>query len=236
MFTPAPAGTFFNGQENSQWLNMMDEHCQEVIEVPTTAAPTRRPQQTAAPVCYGSSGDRADTVTLEPEIDYDGWGNSAWGEAQYCPGSSFVRSVRVKVQEFQGDGEEDDTGVNGIEFTCSDGCVINSSVGPYGSYAESKTCPGTNDAGFVDKVTFKTTPGLGGGLGASDNTAVDGFRWCCTVGWGWTQTINGETGGTWKTFSACPTGYAFYGLQTKINASPQDNKGLVNARFFCAPV
>ena len=36
IYTPAPAGTFFNGQENGQWLTMMAEHCGEQIEVPTT--------------------------------------------------------------------------------------------------------------------------------------------------------------------------------------------------------
>lgn len=232
-FTPAPAGTFFNGRESSQWLTMMAEHCREEIEVPTTAAPTHRPHTAAPATCTATGGERENTVMIRPEVQNPQWGD--WGDAQYCAGSSFVRSVRVKVQPFQGDGDADDTGVNGIEFMCSDGCIINSKMGPEGEFADNKTCPGTIENGFVDKLEFKTSEGLGDGLGENDNTGVDGLRWCCTVGWGWTQSINGYKG-TWAGFSNCPTGSAIYGIQTKVQDYGQDEKGLTTARFFCAPV
>ena len=236
-FTPAPAGTFFNGQDTAQWLTMMAEHCGEVIEVPTTEAPTQRPHTsvaTAAPTgaCIANGGERADTVEISPGVENPQWGN--WGEAQYCAAGAFARSVRVKVQPFQGDGEADDTGVNGIEFLCSDGCVMTSTMGSYGEFAANKTCPGTNENGFVDSLQFKSSEGFGSGLGENDNTGIDGLRWCCSAGWGWTQTINGYKGSLGERAS-CPAGTAIYGFQAKLQDRGQDKKGMTDARFFCAP-
>eukprot|EP00090_Calanus_glacialis_P046780 TRINITY_DN934_c0_g1_i4.p1 TRINITY_DN934_c0_g1~~TRINITY_DN934_c0_g1_i4.p1 ORF type:complete len:3509 (+),score=786.17 TRINITY_DN934_c0_g1_i4:1199-10528(+) len=234
-FTPAPAGTFFNGQDTAQWLTMMAEHCREEIEVPTTEAPTQRPHTsaaTAAPTGACNGAERADTVEISPGVQNPQWGN--WGEAQYCAAGAFARSVRVKVEPFQGDGEADDTGVNGIEFLCSDGCVMTSTMGSYGEFAANKTCPGTIENGFVDKLQFKSSEGFGTGLGENDNTGIDGLRWCCSAGWGWTQTINGYKGSLGEVAS-CPAGTAIYGFQAKLQDIGPDKKGMTNAKFFCAP-
>ena len=235
-FTPAPAGTFFNGQETSQWLAMMEEHCREEIEVPTTAPPTVRPaaQATGAAAPTGTCGaERENHVEISPNVKVPEWGE--WGEAQYCAAGAFARSVRVKIQASQGGGNNDDTGVNGIEFMCSDGCVISSAMGSQGEFAENKTCPGTNENGFVDKLDFKSSERHGDGLGENDNTGVDGLRWCCTVGYGWTQTLAGYTG-SWGSPVWCPSGQAIYGFQTKTQDEGPDAKGMTAAKFFCAPV
>jgi hypothetical protein len=185
-----------------------------------------------ASTCIASGAEREDTVVISPGVQVPEWGN--WGKAQFCAAGAFARSVRVKVQPFQGDGEADDTGVNGIEFLCSDGCVITSTMGSFGEFADNKTCPGTNENGFVDSLQFKSSEALGNGLGENDNTGIDGLRWCCSAGWGWTQTINGYKGSLGERAS-CPSGYAIYGFQTKVQDGGRDKKGMTNARFFCAP-
>ena len=214
---------------------MMAEHCRDEIEVPTTAVPTIRPAPTTAPAqCYESSGDRAATTVLEPEVDNPDWGQ--WGSAQFCPGNSFVRSVRVKYQESQGGGDNDDTGVNGLELECSDGCMITSAVAEWGEWTPNMTCPGTNENGFMDKLNFRSSGNLGQGLGDNDDTGADGFRWCCTVGWGWITAAGGYTG-AWNAPINCPANHAIYGLQTKVARARRDDQiGLVTAKFFCAPV
>ena len=227
---------------------MLAEHFREPTEAPThrphteaaTAAVTAATSTstvapaTAAPTgtCIANGAERADTVEISPGVQNPQWGN--WGEAQYCAAGAFARSVRVKVQPFQGDGEADDTGVNGIEFLCSDGCVITSTMGSYGEFAANKTCPGTIENGFVDKLQFKSSEGFGVGLGENDNTGIDGLRWCCSAGWGWTQTINGYKGSLGEVAS-CPAGTAIYGFQAKLQDGGQDKKGMTNAKFFCAP-
>ena len=69
----------------------------------------------------GATADppRENTTVLEPEVEFSDWGE--WGQASYCPGKAWVRSVSVKYQGDQGAGEVDDSGVNGLEFTCTDG-------------------------------------------------------------------------------------------------------------------
>jgi hypothetical protein len=185
-----------------------------------------------ASTCIASGAEREDTVVISPGVQVPEWGN--WGKAQFCAAGAFARSVRVKVQPFQGDGEADDTGVNGIEFLCSDGCVMTSTMGSYGEFAANKTCPGTIENGFVDKLQFKSSEGFGTGLGENDNTGIDGLRWCCSAGWGWTQTINGYKGSLGER-AMCPAGTAIYGFQAKLQDIGGDKKGMTNAKFFCAP-
>ena len=109
-------------------------------------------------------------------------------------------------------------------------------VGGKGNWTESVVCPGTdNKDGFLDKLDFKASGNLGDGLGDKDNTGVDGFRWCCTVGWGWITPVEGYKG-AWKKDVACPQDHAIYGFQTKISTGGDDEIGLVAAKFFCAPV
>merc|ERR1712086_691183 len=94
---------------------------------------------------------------------------------------------------------------------------------------------GVNENGFVDKLDFKSSERHGDGLGENDNTGVDGLRWCCTVGYGWTQTLAGYTG-SWGGPVWCPSGQAIYGFQTKTQDEGPDAKGMTAAKFFCAPV
>ncbi|NWI01954.1 VMO1 protein, partial [Tichodroma muraria] len=144
------------------------------------------------------------------------WGS--WGHKQFCP-SGYAKGFELKVQPFQGFWLfGDDTALNGVRLLCTDGTVIESSVGEL-------LCSSNKLVSFslrVERWQYLL-----------DNTAVNNVSFTCSngtqlEGWG----LSGGHFGPWS--SSCTSG-AVCGLQTKVE-KPQgkwDDTALNDMRVFC---
>ena len=70
------------------------------------------------------------------------WGD--WGSWRYCYGGNYATAMRVKIQETSScdntggggfAGTCDDTAMNAIRLTCSDGTELISKEGPWGTWS-----------------------------------------------------------------------------------------------------
>lgn len=102
--------------------------------------------------------------------------NGEWGpwadSFSICPNNRYVTGFQVKVQDRQGNG--DDTATNAVRLMCSDGSVIKSNEGIYGSFApEIFSCDcGYQVCGFRTQVESYQ--------GGYDDTAMNNIEmYCC---------------------------------------------------------
>ncbi|XP_032535391.1 vitelline membrane outer layer protein 1-like isoform X1 [Chiroxiphia lanceolata] len=132
----------------------------------------------------------------------------------------------IQVQPYQGFWLfADDTALNGIRLLCTDGTVIESSVGWWGNWTEAQLCSSNKLVSFslrVEKWQY-----------FRDNTAVNNVRFACSngtklEGWG----LSGGHFGPWS--SNCTSG-AICGLQTKVEGpqGKRDDTALNDLRVFC---
>ncbi|XP_053116810.1 vitelline membrane outer layer protein 1-like [Hemicordylus capensis] len=148
-----------------------------------------------------------------------------WGRREFCP-FGYADGFSVKLETHQGFlPGQDDTALNGIRLHCAQGGNVTSSVGRWGTWSHSQSCP------KVPLVAFQlqTEPWRLG----RDNTAANSLRMKCErravleARWeGW---------GAWGPWSPrCPRGY-ICGLQTRVQPprGAMDDTALNDARFFC---
>ena len=153
---------------------------------------------------------------------YGNWG--VWGSWEYCPNGGFATSFKQRVEANQGGG--DDSALNGICLICSQGGVICSTVGPWGSWAESSTC----SSGF-NAFNLKSEEEQGGW---DDSAANEVILYCSSSGAGY-QTSNAGPWGGWTGYKRCPSGQVFCGIQTRVEAylGRGDDTALNGVKFAC---
>jgi len=161
------------------------------------------------------------------EITFDGaWGQ--WGPKKTCVFPHFVHKMQLKIEP-RIDG--DDTALNAIKLTCSDGNTITSDQGPWGTWRDVQTC---HSKRFIDQVQFRQEERQGNG----DDTAANGVRFRCNDGSGYDYTPGDGYWGTWSAWGICPPGSAVFGIQTKVEhqQGDGDDSALNGVRFFCSLV
>ena len=72
-----------------------------------------------------------DTYHEHPDESWSGW--------QECPMGHHINGVQVRV-ESQAQGGGDNTALNGLKFSCTDGSVHTVAGGSYGSWSEWQRC------------------------------------------------------------------------------------------------
>ncbi|NWT82060.1 VMO1 protein, partial [Lanius ludovicianus] len=153
------------------------------------------------------------------------WGS--WGHKQFCPtGYAKGFELKVSIHFFRGVWLfGDDTALNGVRLLCTDGTVIESSVGCWGNWTEAQLCSSNKLVSFSLRVERWQY--------LRDNTAVNNVRFACSNG---TQLEGrGLLGGHYGPWSSNCTSGAICGLQTKVE-EPQgkwDDTALNDMRVFC---
>lgn len=188
----------------------------------------------------GPRGHYHETGTMYLDGGY--WGT--WGSTHKCTYPAFAEGMELKFEDHHSrDGSDrqdgrsfDDTALNDIRITCSDGQII-SSTRPggkttWGTWKGYTRCSGKN---YITRATIRKESKQGSG----DDTAANGIRYQCSDDkehypfdglWG-----------SWQGYQSCPEGSAVMGIQIQWEPHQRDDTvrsfddtALNDVRLYCA--
>ena len=164
------------------------------------------------------------SATIISNPTHTNWGE--WGRWEECAPGEHVIGFQLKVEPWRGNSN-DDTALNGINFKCSRGNNIQSSVGEYGEWTKEKSCQNNSVAIGFD---LRIEPWVK----SQDDTAANNLKLICSDG----DTLEGDgtTWGIWTGTQKCQSNQAMCGLQTQINNEGPDSTGLNNINVKCCPI
>lgn len=152
-------------------------------------------------------------------MDGGRWGT--WGSAEKCTFPAFAIGMELKVAGHWGD----DTAMNGVRLTCSDGKQITSKEQPWGYWRGQKTCA----RGYIKAAQIRRESIQGDG----DDTAANGMHFWCTDAV--KHTPHEGLWGEWLSKQTCPDGSAVMGIQTQADTIHElDVTAINDIYFFCA--
>ncbi|XP_033001746.1 vitelline membrane outer layer protein 1-like [Lacerta agilis] len=148
------------------------------------------------------------------------WG--IWGDIDFCDkGYADGFSLRVQLK----DEYLDDTSMNAIRLHCTDGSIIQSTVGAWGKWTKAEMCAEGRLISFSLRVVEPLGP-------VTDDTSADNIKFTCENG----DVLTGYSTdwGTYGPWSApCAKG-AICGVQTRIDSEKSgDMTGLNDVKFYC---
>lgn len=137
----------------------------------------------------------------------------SWGKWETCPDGTYVKGFRLKVEEKQGD-LEDDTAMNGVRLYCAAidkplnlSVRVSSYVAPWGKWKVLIECYGGN---LMTGIQMRVEPPKG----LEDDTAANNMNMICSD-----KKVHGGDGldwGYWSDWYHCPPKMAVCGLRTQV--------------------
>ncbi len=126
---------------------------------------------------------------------------------------------------------KDNTGINGISFTCGakpgeqSSTVIKSSASQWGTEGKKFECAG----GYYTGAQLRVEQPKGSG----DDTATNNVKMLCEGAW---QEGDGDAKGSWNEAKECPQGKAICGIRTQVEPVNGDNTAVNQVAISCCPV
>ena len=157
-------------------------------------------------------------MIIEPRV-HTNWGN--WGDYKMCASGQYVKGMQLRIEKNQGGG--DDSALNAIRLTCSDGVVLKSAEGWWGDWLDY-----TESENKIVGVFLRSEKNQGGG----DDSATNGVKF---------YDVNRKTyfpgNGYWGewVFAKCPNGSSVIGFRTQVEPrqGDGDDSALNRAEFIC---
>ncbi|XP_031552354.1 vitelline membrane outer layer protein 1-like [Actinia tenebrosa] len=164
---------------------------------------------------------------------YTSWGS--WGHEDWCPRGTYGYGFSLKVETYQGSG--DDTSLNAIKLLCRKPCggypnSVTSRKGGWGRWSYTSHCP---EYYFLHSAQARSESKQGSG----DNTAANNYNFRCQNfkkrkdhyslsggGSGW---------GSWTGRRDCPYASYICGIKTQVERyqGSGDDTALNDAIFYC---
>lgn len=179
-------------------------------------------------------GNKISSLNVFAEVErYQAFRFGTWAKRNYCSPGSYIVGLKLKSEKDQ--GSEDDTALNQIKMLCSNGDLIVSGSGTWGTWQSTLSCPNKQPmTGFQLQIE----PYAGGALIGEDDTAVNNVNFECNHDSNTQVSGNALTHwGTWRSWKRCPTGMAAIGFSVKKegNQGLGDDTGVNGLSIFCGP-
>lgn len=175
-------------------------------------------------LCHDAHLARQSQVLRGARSDVHAWvtpGSGHWGSwrhAPACPAGTWANGFTLRRETYQGPELKghDDSALNSVKLTCSNGAVIDPGGGPWGTWAATKSC----DAGkFLTAAKLRVESPQND----KDDSAANDVVFQCSNRTGNAiaalsipPTDNAGTWGTEGSMVACPDGTAVCGLSIRV--------------------